>query len=1029
MERNFSLSMITVSLTHCLLLCLVVAAAAAAAASNNITTDQQALLALKDHIIYDPTNLLAHNWTSNTSVCTWIGITCDVNSHRVTALDISQFNLQGTIPPQLGNLSSLTTLNLSHNKLSGSVPSSIYTMHRLKFLDFTDNQLSGSVSSFVFNMSSILDIRLTNNRLSGELPKNICNYLPHLKALFLDKNMFHSKIPSALSKCKQLQQLNLQFNNLSGAIPKEIGNLTRLKGIYLGANKLHGEIPHEIANLRNLGDLVLGMNNLVGVLPAPIFNMSTLKVLILINNSLSGSLPSRIDLSLPTVEVLILSLNRFSGTIPSSITNASKLALLELGVNTFSGFIPNTIGNLRNLEWLGLGNNYLTSSTSKLSFLSSLANCKKLRDIGLTGNPLNGILPSSIGNLSMSLKTLYIGNCSISGNIPQSIGNLSNLLALVLELNKLTGPIPTTFGRLQKLQGLYLAFNKLVGSFPDELCHLGRLDKLVLFGNKLSGSIPSCLSNLTSLRSLYLGSNRFTSVIPSTFWSLKDILFFDFSSNFLVGPLSSDIGNLKVLLGINLSENNLSGDMPATIGGLKDLQIMDLAYNRLEGPIPESFGDLISLEVLNLSNNKISGSIPKSLGKLFYLRELNLSFNELEGEIPSGGIFANFTAESFMGNELLCGLPNLQVQPCKVSKPRTEHKSRKKILLIVIVLPLSIALTIAITLALQSKLIECGKRSTVLSNDSILSSQATLRRFSYLELLQATDNFAENSIIGRGGFGSVYGARLEDGMKIAIKVFHQQCASALKSFEAECEVLKNIRHRNLIKVISSCSNDDFKALVLEYMSNGSLGDWLHSSNYVLNIFQRLNIMIDVASALEYLHFDHSTPIIHCDLKPSNVLLDENMVAHLSDFGIAKLLSGEDESTMRTKTLATIGYMAPEYGIEGEVSTKSDVYSYGIMLMETFTKKKPTDEIFVGELSLKRWVNDLLPTSLEEVVDKTLLSGEEKHSLGKEQCLLSIFSLALECTMESPEKRINAKDIVTGLLKIKAALSKRIGNLS
>ena len=162
MERNLSLSMITVSLTHCLLLCLVVAAAAAA--SNNITTDQQALLALKDHITYDPTNLFAHNWTSNTSVCTWIGITCDVNSHRVTALDISQFNLQGTIPPQLGNLSSLTTLNLSHNKLSGSIPPSIYTMHTLKFLDSTDNQLSSSVSSFVFNMSSILDIRLTNNR-------------------------------------------------------------------------------------------------------------------------------------------------------------------------------------------------------------------------------------------------------------------------------------------------------------------------------------------------------------------------------------------------------------------------------------------------------------------------------------------------------------------------------------------------------------------------------------------------------------------------------------------------------------------------------------------------------------------------------------------------------------------------------------------------------------------------------------------------------------------------------------------------
>ncbi|KAH9679058.1 hypothetical protein KPL71_025957 [Citrus sinensis] len=129
--------------------------------------------------------------------------------------------------------------------------------------------------------------------------------------------------------------------------------------------------------------------------------------------------------------------------------------------------------------------------------------------------------------------------------------------------------------------------------------------------------------------------------------------------------------------------------------------------------------------------------------------------------------------------------------------------------------------------------------------------------------------------------------------------------------------------------------------------------------------------------------------------------------------------------MRTKTLATIGYTAPEYGIEGEISAKSDVYSYGIMLMETFTKKKPTDEIFVGELSLKRWVNDLLPNSLVEVVDKILLIGEEKHFAAKEQCLFSIFILALECTMESPEKRINTKDIVTRLLKIRDTLSKRI----
>ncbi|KAK9181255.1 hypothetical protein WN944_024392 [Citrus x changshan-huyou] len=320
-------------------------------------------------------------------------------------------------------------------------------------------------------------------------------------------------------------------------------------------------------------------------------------------------------------------------------------------------------------------------------------------------------------------------------------------------------------------------------------------------------------------------------------------------------------------------------------------------------------------------------------------------------------------------------------------------------LLLVIVLPLSTALIVVVTLTLKWKLIECWKSRTGPSNDGINSPQA-IRRFSCHELLRATDRFSENNLIGIGSFGSVYVARLQDGMEVAVKVFHQQYERALKSFEDECEVMKRIRHRNLVKIISSCSNDDFKALIMKYMPNGSLENCLYSGTCMLDIFQRLNIMIDVALALEYLHFGHSTPIIHCDLKPSNVLLDEDMVAHISDFGIAKLLSGEDQLSIQIQTLATIGYMAPEYGTKGRVCTRGDVYSYGIMLMEMFTKKKPTDEIFIGELSLNRWINDLLPVSVMEVIDTNLLRGEERFFAAKEQILLSVLNLATECTIES-----------------------------
>ncbi|KAH9716486.1 protein kinase domain-containing protein [Citrus sinensis] len=927
MERVHSLSMMSRFLfLHCLILISLLTAAATANTSS-ITTDQDALLALKAHITHDPTNFLAKNWNTSTPVCNWTGVTCDVHSHRVKVLNISHLNLTGTIPSQLWNLSSLQSLNLGFNRLSGSIPSAIFTLYTLKYVNFRGNQLSGAFPSFIFNKSSLQHLDFSYNALSGEIPANICSNLPFLESISLSQNMFHGRIPSALSNCKYLEILSLSINNLLGAIPKEIGNLTKLKELYLGysglqgeiprefgnlaelelmalqVSNLQGEIPPEIHNLHNLKLLDLSHNKLVGAVPATIFNMSTLTRLGLQSNSLSGSLSSIADVQLPNLEELRLWSNNFSGTIPRFIFNASKLSVLELGRNSFSGFIPNTFGNLRNLRLMTLHYNYLTSSNLELSFLSSFSNCKSLTYIGLSNNPLDGILPRmSMGNLSHSLEYFDMSYCNVSGGFPKEIGNLTNLIGIYLGGNKLNGSIPITLGKLQKLQGLHLEDNKLEGPIPDNICRLTKLYELELSGNKLSGSIPACFSNLASLGTLSLGSNKLTS-IPLTIWNLKGMLYLNFSSNFFTGPLPLDIGNLKVLVGIDFSMNNFSDVIPTAIGGLTNLQYLFLGYNRLQGSIPESFGDLISLKSLNLSNNNLSGSIPISLEKLSYLEYLDLSFNKLKGEIPKGGSFGNFSAESFEGNELLCGSPNLQVPPCKTS---IHHKSRKNVLLLGIVLPLSTIFIIVVILLI----VRYRKRVKQPPNDANMPPIATCRRFSYLELCRATNRFSENNLIGRGGFGSVYKARIGEGMEVAVKVFDLQCGRAFKSFDVECEMMKSIRHRNLIKVISSCSTEEFKALILEYMPHGSLEKSLYSSNYILDIFQRLNIMVDVATTLEYLHFGYSAPVIHCDLKPSNVLLDDNMVAHLSDFGIAKLLIGEDQSITQTQTLATIGYMAP-----------------------------------------------------------------------------------------------------------------------
>ncbi|XP_059668958.1 receptor kinase-like protein Xa21 [Cornus florida] len=585
-------------------------------------------------------------------------------------------------------------------------------------------------------------------------------------------------------------------------------------------------------------------------------------------------------------------------------------------------------------------------------------------------NPLNGILPKSIGNFSSSFEGMTASAFQIKGIIPREIGNLSNLILLALGSNDFTGSIPAIFGQLLKLQLLEIGGTEIKGAITSKFCALTSLSELRLHSNKFSGSIPSCFGNLTSLRILLLDNNALSSQIPLTLWNLKDITVLILSSNILTGSLPPEIGNLKHITQLDLSKNHFTGNIPNTIGQLQNLVNFSLSENRLQGPIPESFSDLISLESLDLSCNSFSGAIPKSLEKLLYLKYINVSFNRLSGEIPSGGPFANFTYKSFVQNDGLCGAPRFHVRTCRSAK-----KSWKtEILLKYIVPPIA---SVVVAMAFLVGLLRCKKKSRQLPIQCDSPPGGKHRRISHQEILYSTNYFSEDNLIGKGGIGSVYKGMFTDGMVAAIKVFNLEQRGAFKSFDAECQVMRNIRHRNLVKIINSCSNLYFKALVLEYMPNGNLDKWLYSHNYCLNIVQRLCIMIDVASALEYLYHSCSTPVVHCDLKPSNILLDEDMVAHVGDFGIANLLM-ENQSMAQTKTIGTIGYMAPEYGSAGMVSVMAEVYNYGILLMETFTRKKPIDDIFRGELSLKHWVCESFSSEILEVVDANLLRGEEEN---------------------------------------------------
>ncbi|XP_028788644.1 probable LRR receptor-like serine/threonine-protein kinase At3g47570 [Neltuma alba] len=557
----------------------------------------------------------------------------------------------------------------------------------------------------------------------------------------------------------------------------------------------------------------------------------------------------------------------------------------------------------------------------------------------------------------------------------------------------------------------------LQGSIINELCQLKNLSTLNLANNMFSGAIPECLGN-TSLQQLNFSSNILISHIPSSLWSLKDILVLDISSNALSGIISPEVSNLRTITLLNLSRNQISGSIPTTMGGLITLQSLSLAHNKLQGPIPGSLRGMISIESIDLSHNYLSGVIPKSLESLLHLKSINLSYNLLDGEIPNGGPFQNFTAQSFMMNKGLCGKSQLQVQPCRRGN---KHISNKVMLVIKCLVPIMVVILVVIGIVF----LKHNRDNDNYATKRDLTNLDAPTRISYYELLHGTNGFDESNLLGSGSFGLVYKAILPNEKIVAVKVFNIDMEEALRSFDIECLALCNLRHRNLVKIISCCSNDAFKSLVMEFMSYGSLDRWLYSHNYCLDILQRLNIMVDVAAALEYLHHGTSTPIVHCDIKPSNILLDEDMVAHVSDFGIAKLLC-EGQLEIYTKTLATVGYMAPEYGCKGVVSFKGDVYSYGIMLMEMFTRKKPTDEMFVEGLDLKDWVSKSTPHSIINILDANLLHKGNPNISNILPHISSIFELALSCCTKLPEARIMMTDVVVSLKKIRSYLRKMLG---
>ncbi|XP_058112340.1 putative receptor-like protein kinase At3g47110 [Magnolia sinica] len=952
---------------------------------------------------------------------------------KLTFLSLRHNSLTGIIPPSLGNLSSLTALGLSRNSLEGSMPEDLGRLVRLRHLAIAENELSGRIPEEIGRLSRLQSLILANNTFTGEIPANL-THCSELEELYFWGNQLTGRIPTELGSLLKLTSLSLRHNSLTGIIPPSLGNLSSLTVLDLTCNRLEGSIPEDLGRLVRLSALSIGINELSGTIPPQLYNISSINILGVVENKLHGNLPPNLGLTLPNLRGLYFSLNQFTGSIPVSLSNASGLVIIDLSNNIISGSVPMNFGSLKGLNKLHLGGNQLgLGKAHDLNFLDSLTNCSSLLELEISNNYLSGVLPDSMANLSTQLRWLNIENNRIFGNIPSGIQNLVGLTALIIGQNFLTGNIPVGVGKLNKVEVLLLGGNELSGQIPSSLGNISRLYKLFLHQNNLIGSIPSSLGNCTYMKFIRLGDNNFSGSLPKQLFSFTSLIELHVGNNFFTGNLQMETGNLKSLRTLNVSNNKLSGEIPSLLGNCLSLEYLWLDGNFFQGSIPSAFSTLRGLQSLDLSCNILSGKIPQYLENLSALQYLNLSFNNFEGELSKQGVFGNASQISVLGNSKLCGgIQELQLPACshQVSKKGGISLASKVKISIISVVMFLISLSCSFTTLYW---VRKSRRKPL----DVPSMEDPFMNVSYAELYKATDGFSSANLIGSGSFGSVYKGSLDrDGIVIAVKVLNLQQQGATRSFMAECEALRNVRHRNLIKILTCCSSIDFKgnefmALVFEYMPNGSLSKWLHGDGHDqlgrnLNFIQRLNIAIDVANALDYLHHHCQTPIIHCDLKPDNILLDDDMIAHVGDFGLARFLSDVPQ-TSSVGVKGSTGYIAPEYAMGAKASTQGDVYSYGILLLEMITGKGPTDDMFKDDLSLHHFAKLSLPERVMDIVDPVLLEeakvtqGSGNHTNTRKRmhaCLISMVRIGVLCSAESPRERMDMKGVVTEMHKIK-----------
>ncbi|KAJ1685713.1 hypothetical protein LUZ63_017103 [Rhynchospora breviuscula] len=957
--------------------------------------------------ITDPNAALA-TWTeSDATPCSWTHVECDAATSRVIRLSLDSLGLSGELPRGLDRLTSLHSLSLSHNNLSGPVPAGLSLLPDLHSLDLSYNYFSGILPEDIPLMPSLRYLDLSFNSFSGPLPGP---FPSSLRFLVLTGNRFSGPLPSTLSQCSFLLHINVSNNQLSGSPDFSNGfwSLTRLRVIDLSGNQFSGVLAEGMSNLRSLKVLNLSRNRFYGSVPAGLGLCPHLSAVDLSYNALDGSLPDSFRY-LTSLLSLSVSNNRLSGQIPDWIGNMSALQTLDLSNNKFTGNLPSSLSGLKDLSYLSLSNNLLSGVIP-----DSVSQCTRLSELYLRGNSFNGTIPQALFNLGLEL--LDLSSNGLTGTMPPGSAHIAETLRwLDLSNNDITGTIPAEMALYYNLKYVNLSWNGLKSQLPPELGLFKNLTVLDLRSSELYGAIPGELCDSSSLAVLQLDGN------------------------------------------------SLSGPIPEEIGNCSALYLLSLAHNSLTGPIPASISDLKRLEILRLEYNNLTGEIPQQLGTLQNLLAVNISHNRLVGRLPTGSIFQTLDQSAIDGNLGICS--PLVSEPCKMNVPKPlvldpnayPHGNgndlvtygsgpgipkRRNFLSVSAIIAISAALVIVLGVMVITLLnISARRRISLLDNalESMCSSSTrssspgvgkmvifgqknSLRSEDFVDGAESLMNKATE--LGRGVFGTVYKASIAQDRFVAIKkLFTANIIPYHDDFDREVRILGKARHPNLMPLKGYYWTPQMQLLISDYAPHGSLHARLHENGDKmpgLTWPERFKVALGTAKGLAHLHQSFKPPIIHYNIKPSNILLDENCNPRISDFGLARLLPKLDKHIISSRFQGAMGYVAPELACQSlRVNEKCDVHGFGVLILELVTGKSPVEYGEDDMVILIDQVRVLLEQgNVLDCVDPVMGEFPEEE-------VLPMLKLGLVCTSQIPSSRPSMGEVVQILEVIKAPIPDRM----